>query len=176
MAQNKSGHNRSDSNHPVSGTGSKRPSRTRSKVIPESAFNHYMKTHYGEHFRRITSWRRAAKWSLFTYPVASALALATPCVGLYAGVKQLYRLQPEWFSNFLSPETQSFVLPALLALSGAALFFGLLMGIGFGISRARMLTFEAERTELNVRHSYFLRRIARSKKMTSRPLAHHQNF
>jgi hypothetical protein len=97
-------------------------------------------------------------------------------LGLYAGVKQLYRLQPEWFINFLSPDTQSFVLPGLLALSGVALFIGFILGVGFGISRARMLTFEAERTELNVRHSYFLKRIARSKNPTPRHGIHHQNF
>ncbi|MBM3381431.1 MAG: hypothetical protein FJY29_03225 [Betaproteobacteria bacterium] len=176
MAQQKNSQSRDDSNLPSSAVHSKRSSRLRSRAVPESAFNRYMKSHYAEHFRRISSWRRAAKWSLFTYPVASALALATPCAGLYAGVQQLYRLQPGWFSNFLSPETQSFVLPGLLILCGVALFFGLILGIGFGISRARMLNFEAERTELNVRHSYFLRRIARSKKTAARHMAHHQNF
>lgn len=157
------------SNHPSTGA-ELRTSKARSKGNLDSPFNRYMKRNYGEHFRRIKAWRRAAKWALLIYPLVSALSLATPCVALYAGVKQLYLTPPEWFSNFLSAETQSFVLPALLALSGFALFFGLFMGIGFGISRARMLTFEAERTELSVRHSYFLRRIARSKKAPTRQM------
>ncbi len=136
--------------------------KSKAKARGDTAFQRYMKNNYFEHFRRVISWRRAARWALFVYPLTSALAIAAPFIALHAVARQLYKVQPEWFTNFLSPDTQSFVLPALLALSGAALLLGLLTGVGLGISRARMLTFEAERTELNVRHSYFLRRIART--------------
>ncbi|MFZ9520335.1 MAG: hypothetical protein ACO3A4_07650 [Silvanigrellaceae bacterium] len=140
--------------------GSAAPSKT-AKTVMEDPFQKYMKRNYFEHFRRVMSWRRAARWVIVTYPLLSALLFAAP-VGIAAVVvRKLYQLKPDWFVNFVSPETQPFVMPILYGLFLVALVLGLVTGIGLGVSRARMLTFEAERTELSVRQSYFLKRIAR---------------
>jgi len=152
----------SDSALPSESKVASQAQKNKGKTQGDTAFERYMKNNYFEHFRRVMSWRRAARSALFVYPLTSAIALAAPFIALHAVARKLYEVQPEWFTKFLSPDTQSFVLPALLALIAAALLLGLLTGVGLGISRARMLTFEAERTELNVRHSYFLRRIART--------------
>ena len=145
---------------------SQRPQKSKTGKIPENRFQRYMKKNYVEHFRRTVSWRRAARWVLLTYPLYSSLVLAAPFALVAVVVKRLYRLRPEWFTNALSPESQEFVMPVLIALSVVALVFGFLTGVVLGISRARLLTFEAERTELSVLQSYFLRRIARGQ---SRP-------
>ncbi len=138
--------------------------RSRSKSAAENAFGRYMKKNYVEHFRRVVSWRRAAKWVLLTYPLVSSALFAAPCVILMLALERLYRSKPEWFSNALSPESQAFVMPVVYGLIIASTVFGLLTGIVLGISRSRLLTFEAERTELAVRQNYFLRRIARGQK------------
>lgn len=143
-------------------------SRSRSKSARENAFARYMKKNYIEHFRRIVSWRRAARWVLFTYPVTSATLFATPFAVLEFVFKKLYASKPEWFTNALSADSQSIVMPILYGLILFSGFFGLVLGIGLGISRSRLLTFEAERTELTVRQNYFLRRIARGQRGTSR--------
>lgn len=144
-----------------------RLSRGKSKIKNqkrESPFQRYMKTNYREHFRRVVAWRRAARWALFTYPLASGITFALPFVALHIVAKRLYKAQPEWFTNVLSADTETFVLSTLMVFTGVAIFLGLLTGIALGISRSRMLNFEAERTELNVRQSYFLRRISRGRR------------
>jgi hypothetical protein len=142
--------------------------RTRPKPAAENAFGRYMKKNYVEHFRRVMSWRRAAKWVLLTYPLMSAMLFAAPCLIFMFVFDRLYRSKPEWFSNVLSPESQAFVMPVIYAIIIASTVFGLLTGIVLGISRSRLLTFEAERTELAVRQNYFLRRIARGQRSTRR--------
>lgn len=137
------------------------PSRSAAKTLVEDPFQRYMKKNYFEHFRRVMSWRRAARWVVLTYPLISALLFAAPIGILAVVVRKLYQIKPDWFVNFVSPESQPFVMPVLYGLFVIALLFGLATGIGLGISRARLLTFEAERTELAVRQSYFLKRIAR---------------
>ncbi len=127
-----------------------------------------MKKNYVEHFRRIVSWRRAARWVLFTYPLTSAVLFAAPFAVLEFVVKKLYASKPEWFTNALSPDSQAIVMPILYGLILFSGFFGLVLGIGLGISRSRLLTFEAERTELTVRQNYFLRRIARGQQGSGR--------
>ncbi|NBW83057.1 hypothetical protein EBR21_15010 [bacterium] len=153
-----------DSGIPTTGKppkSSAAPSKSAAKTLVEDPFQRYMKKNYFEHFRRVMSWRRAARWVVLTYPLISALSFAAPFGILAVVARKLYQMKPEWFVNFISPDTQPFVMPVLYGLFVIALLFGLAMGIGLGISRARLLTFEAERTELAVRQSYFLKRIAR---------------
>ena len=107
------------------------------------------------------SWRRAAKWVLLTYPLLSSVLFAAPSIIFMFVIERLYAAKPEWFSNVLSPESQSFVMPVIYSVIAASTMFGLVTGIVLGVSRSRLLTFEAERTELAVRQNYFLRRIAR---------------
>jgi hypothetical protein len=147
-------------------TKSQRPQKSQVGKIVETPFQRYMKKNYVEHFRRVVSWRRAARWVLLTYPLFSSLVFAAPFALVAVVVKRLYRLKPEWFTNVLSVESQEFVMPVLIALAAVALVFGFLTGVVLGISRARLLTFEAERTELSVRQSYFLKRIARGQSRT----------
>lgn len=120
-----------------------------------------MKKNYFEHFRRVMSGRRAAKWVLLTYPLLSSVLFAAPSIIFMFVIERLYAAKPEWFSNVLSPESQSFVMPVIYSVIAASTLFGLVTGIVLGVSRSRLLTFEAERTELAVRQNYFLRRIAR---------------
>lgn len=138
--------------------------KSRSKALAEDPFRRYMKKNYIEHFRRMMSWRRAARWVLLTYPLTTSVLFSAPFVITIVVTKRLYELKPDWFVNFLSPESQSFVMPILYGIATIAAVLGLLTGIGLGISRARLLTFEAERTELAVRQSYFLNRISRSQR------------
>jgi len=131
----------------------------------DDPFQRYMKKHYAEHFRRVSAWRRAARWVVVTYPIVSSLLMASPFAVLTVLARRFYAQKPEWFTNLLSPDSAAFVVPALISLSVIALAFGLLTGLALGISRARLLTFEAERTELSVRQSYFLKRIVRERKL-----------
>ncbi|MEY4065763.1 MAG: hypothetical protein RIR26_1971 [Pseudomonadota bacterium] len=133
-------------------------------VERKNPFENFMKKNYAEHFRRIKAWRRSARWVLVVYPVLTGLAFAAPFYVLRKVAAELYRAQPPWFAEFMNPETQSFVLPLLTALSGVAIFLGIVMGLGLGISRSRILNFEAERTELLVQQNYYLRRMVAHKK------------
>lgn len=142
--------------------------KLRSKSVPEDAFQRYMRKNYFEHFRRVMSWRRAARWAVFTYPLFSAFLFVFPFTVIALVVRRLYQLQPEWFLNVLSPDSKVMIMPILYGLMIVALIFGLLTGIGLGISRARLLTFEAERTELAVRQSFFLKRIARGRRQSAK--------
>jgi len=158
-----------DANESVSVAPSQRQqSKTARQAAQDDSFLRYMKKNYFEHFRRVSAWRRAARWALFSYPLFSGILIAAPFLLSMLVLKKLYAQPPEWFNNFLSPETSSFVMPAILAVSGIAFVFGLLLGVGLGVSRARLLNFEAERTELNVRQSYFLRRIAKTQRVSRR--------
>lgn len=109
----------------------------------DEPFQRYMKKNYSEHFRRVAAWRKTARWVVIVYPLISSLLLAAPFAVLTFLVRRFYALQPEWFTNILSPDSQAFIVPALVALSVIALALGLFTGLALGISRARLLTFEA---------------------------------
>lgn len=142
-----------------------RVSRVDSRAVQaESPLYRYMQRKYREHHRRVVSWRKAARWALFFYPIVTAIVLAVPFVAVKILFRHLYNTQPEWFTGVLPPESSSFVLPLCSTLSGAALFGGFLLGVAFGIARSRALCFEAERVELKVRQSFYLGKLARKHK------------
>lgn len=149
---------------PTAKRSSKKPLEKNNK----KPFEDFMKKNYAEHFRRIKAWRRSARWVLVSYPVFTGLAFAAPFYALRRVAAELYRAQPSWFVEFMNPETQAFVLPALTALSGVAVVLGIAMGLGLGVSRSRILNFEAERTELMVQQNYYLRRMVAHKKWKRR--------
>lgn len=146
-----------------------RVSKVDSHVAPnELPLYRYMRRKYREHYRRVVSWRKSARWSLFFYPVVTAVVLAVPFVALKVLFRHLYTTQPEWFIGVLPPESSSFVLPLCSTLSGAALIGGFLLGVAFGVARSRALCFEAERVELKVRQSFYLGKLVRKRKKAKR--------
>lgn len=142
-----------------------KPSRSDSRTgrIESSLYRH-MKKNYQEHFRKVVSWRKAARWAVVVYPIFTAIVLAVPFVLLRALFRHLYKEQPEWFSSILAADSSSFVLQLCSTLAGAALLGGFLLGAAFGVARSRSLYFEAERVEMNVRQSFYLGKIARGRK------------
>lgn len=147
-------------------TGSKaRRSDFRTKCF-ESSLYRYMKKNYQEHFRKVVSWRKAARWAVMVYPIFTAVFLAVPFVLLSAIFRHLYKVQPEWFSSILAADSSSFVLQLCSTLAGVALLGGLLLGAVFGVARSRALYFEAERIEMNVRQSFYLAKLARRRRKT----------
>ena len=137
---------------------------SRFKTNFEKGFENYLRTHYAEHHRRITEGRKSARWALFSYPMSLFVAIGLPVAGLTVVASLLYTQNPSWFGNVLNPESARIVMPILYGATGAAAAFGLFLGISLGLGKARNLIFESERHELQVRQTYFLRRLTRSKK------------
>lgn len=130
----------------------------------ETPLYRHMKIKYQEHYRRVVTWRKGARWAVVLYPVFTAVALALPFVLLRALFKNLYKTQPEWFTGVLPADSSTFVLQLCNTLAAVALVGGSILGMAFGVARSRALYFEAERVEMNVRQSFYLSRIVRRRK------------
>jgi ABC-type multidrug transport system fused ATPase/permease subunit len=126
-----------------------------------------MRSKYQEHFRRVVSWRKGARWAVILYPIFTAIFLAVPFLVLRGLFKHLYKTQPEWFVGVLPVDSSSFVLQLCSTLAGVALVGGSVLGLSFGVVRSRALFFEAERVEMNVRQSFYLNRLARKRRKKS---------
>lgn len=137
---------------------------SRFKTNFEKGFEQYLRTNYAEHHRRITDGRKYARWALFTYPLSLLSAIGLPVAGITVVASLLYSQNPSWFANVLAPESAAVVMPLLYGATAGAALIGLFLGISLGLGRARSLIFESERNELQVRQTYFLRRLSRSKK------------
>lgn len=135
-----------------------------SAVRFESALYRHMKRNYQEHYRRVISWRKGARWAVLLYPIFTAVVFSLPFVLLRVLFRHLYKTQPEWFTGILHADSSSFVLALCNTLAGAALVGGSLLGLAFGVARSRALNFEAERVEMKVRQNFYLNRIARKRK------------
>ena len=137
---------------------------SRFKTNFEKGFEQYLRTHYAEHYRRIPAGRKSARWALFTYPLSLLGAFGLPVAGITVVASLLYSQNPSWFANVLTPESAAVVMPLLYGTTAGAAIIGLFFGISLGLSNARNLIFDSERNELQVRQTYYLRRLTRSKK------------
>ncbi|MEY2986618.1 MAG: hypothetical protein RJB13_139, partial [Pseudomonadota bacterium] len=72
-----------------------------SAVRFESPLYRHMRSKYQEHFRRVVSWRKGARWAVILYPIFTAIFLAVPFLVLRGLFKHLYKTQPEWFVGVL---------------------------------------------------------------------------
>ena len=142
----------------------KRSGVVSSAVRFESPLYRHMRSKYQEHFRRVVSWRKGARWAVVLYPIFTAIFLAVQFVALRALFRHLYTAQPEWFTGVLPADSSSLVLQLCNTLAGVALVGGSVLGLSIGVARSRALYFEAERVEMNVRQSFYLNKIARKRK------------
>lgn len=131
-------------------------------------FETFLRSRYMEHHRRIVRGRLNARLALFTWPLTGLVLAMLPAGGITVAVAFLYHQNHPRVAEVLSPESAPIVMPILYGLCAAFGLAGLLIGLFAGISKASQMIFESEKYELQVRQAYYLEKLAKRSRRTSR--------
>lgn len=126
----------------------------------ESLFLDFAKKHYREHTRRMKSFRRESKTAVFSYPLLSVIGFTVPVAALVYGFRFAYGLNVARLQEVVPQESYALLLPYLyVAIAGTAAF-SLVVGIAWGIAKARHFLFEAEALDLKLRSEFHARELS----------------
>lgn len=133
------------------------------KVLLETEllkFEDYVRKYYREHFRKASRNRSHAASAKVTYPIGMLFAFGVPAFAVFYGFRFSYAYNVGKIQEVVPMETYQNLLPVIMIAACGLTVLGLLLGVSWGLSKARQLCFEAEALEMGLRNEFNSRKIA----------------